>query len=260
VRSGGLQLVRLSPFLRVSCALSDLGMPPSEETLSAIRANLAGRRRDQSRIRLFQGVAAFLAALLVVVALLGISREHERVRAEARRLVVEARSSLTSPPATQVAVLQARAATSLEDTVETREVAAEVVDRLAAPSVVFRTSHLDKIAVFGAMPSQETLVIDTLASAYVLSTDKTGSSSTRRAPLLAPGCRQSSFSSNGRRVACTRSGEAIVQDTISGQIVRTFSSPSLVGELRYALDDVGKYLAISTTDQMILVEVDSGRD
>jgi WD40 repeat protein len=156
--------------------------------------------------------------------------------------------------------LQARAATSLEDTVETREVAAEVVDRLAVPSVVFRTGHLDEIAVFGAMPSQETLVIDTLASAYVLSTDKTGNWSTRRAPLLAPGCRQSSFSSNGRRVACTRSGEAIVQDTISGEIVRTFSSPSLVGELRYALDDVGKYLAISTNDQMILVEVDSGSD
>jgi len=109
----------LEPFLRVTERLEALAKSPSEEVLAAVRARLAGRRRDRARVRLFEGIAGVLSILLLAVCALGlVARSQERLaqrnldqalRMDSRRLSTEARRQLAAGRA-DLAVLLAREA------------------------------------------------------------------------------------------------------------------------------------------------------
>jgi WD40 repeat protein len=77
-------LSQLAPFLRISEALPALTTPPSEEVLSAIRKKLDGRRRDRTRMWVFEGIAAVLFVLLIITTVLGFLSETRRQAAETR--------------------------------------------------------------------------------------------------------------------------------------------------------------------------------
>jgi WD40 repeat protein len=71
-------LKQLSPFLRLSQPLANLGLLPSGEVLAAIRQKLDGRRRDRTRLWFFEAVSGVLALLLILAILLGVAAEWER--------------------------------------------------------------------------------------------------------------------------------------------------------------------------------------
>jgi WD40 repeat protein len=95
----------LGPFLRLTEDIEALSRPPTERVLSAIRRNLKGRRRDRTRLRFFQGVAALLACLLAVSVYFGFAARQEAALAlrqqhlaEAALFVSESRNVLASNP------------------------------------------------------------------------------------------------------------------------------------------------------------------
>jgi hypothetical protein len=64
IRGAEQILSQLRPYLRQAEELSALSKAPSGDVLACIRANLAGRRRDRSRLRFFQAIAGVLSCLL----------------------------------------------------------------------------------------------------------------------------------------------------------------------------------------------------
>jgi WD40 repeat protein len=85
-------LGNLAPFLRISESLPALSLPPSEDVLAGIRRNLDGRRRDRTRLRVFEGIAAVLIVLLIVAAALGVvARQQAEIANKQRLIAVEQR-------------------------------------------------------------------------------------------------------------------------------------------------------------------------
>ncbi|OSI68612.1 toll/interleukin-1 receptor domain-containing protein [Bradyrhizobium canariense] len=125
IRSAEAIVVQLGPFLRQAEDLSALSKPPSDDVLACIRANLAGRRRDRSRLRFFQAIAGVLACLLLGVALLGVFAWTQKQLAEGRARVAlsrllasDAQTYLLSQP--DLSALLSVEAYHVDQTVEAR--------------------------------------------------------------------------------------------------------------------------------------------
>ncbi len=85
-------LQHLAPFLRISEPLSALSLSPSEDVLAAIRRNLDGRRRDRTRLRIFEGIAGVLIVLLLIATSLGVvARQQAEIANKQRLLAIEQR-------------------------------------------------------------------------------------------------------------------------------------------------------------------------
>ncbi len=85
---------RLAPFLRVDEPASALDAAPSVAVLAAIRANLGSRRRDISRLRLFQKLAAALLLLLTLAILGGVAALNYGVTATRAAAAADLSASL----------------------------------------------------------------------------------------------------------------------------------------------------------------------
>lgn len=93
----------LGPFLRISAPISGLRTLPTDDVVTAIRANLGGRRRDRTRLRFFQVVATVLIVLstfAVATAIFatiqrGVALQQARV-ALSRQLAAQASSNFDS--------------------------------------------------------------------------------------------------------------------------------------------------------------------
>jgi hypothetical protein len=217
-------LREVEPFLRISEALEGLARPPSDPVLDAVQRNLDGRRRDRTRLRFFQGTAAVLAGLLAVVVALGLANERARKYAEARRLVVEARASLASPPATQLAIAQARGALKMSDSSEARDLARQVIDRLMIPLKIFPTPEIENVALFGAFRSDGKILVDNIDAGLLLAPAPDGSSWSQTGVEGKPGCGPRSYSADGERASCLMARRVEVWNISTGGAMSSISS------------------------------------
>lgn len=251
-------LSQLEPFVRITEDTSALTELPSEEVLSAIRRSLDGRRRDQTRLRLFQVVAIVLACLLIVTAALTIAKEQERKHAESRRLLVETRASLASPPATQTAILQARAARYLRDSAEARSVAGEVIGRLATPTLVVRTGKRDMGAHFAAFFSDSELLLETSDATALLSLNQQSGEHDEASFLTRRDCDSRIDSTNGRRSLCWSASRVQVVDVLTDRTLFERELPEFGDDSKLVMDRKGMYFAVANEFKAAVVEIESG--
>lgn len=251
----------VEPFLRIPEDLPDLAQPPSEAVLDAVRRNLSGRRRDRTRLRFFEGAAAVLAALLVMVTALGIANERSRKHAEARRLLVEARTNLASPPATQVAIAQARAALLMEDSIETRDLAREIVDRLMVPTKIVPAAEIGNIALFGAFRSDGRLLIGHVQSGMLLSPQPEGKPWTETALPRREGCEQWFYSSDGEWISCLIGRRLQVWNALTAKTVSDINlSPALFSERAIiALNPDGTHAVVGERGRISSIDIGTGQ-
>jgi len=74
-------LQRIQNFIRIPETLSALNDAPSEAVLASIRGNLSGRRRDRTRVRIFEIASGALAVLLLFASLAAAIAWIQRQRA-----------------------------------------------------------------------------------------------------------------------------------------------------------------------------------
>ena len=80
----------LQHFYRISEPLEALHKRPTIDVVKAILWQLKARRRDKSRLRFFQGIAACLTALLIALGTILSAEIQQRTHAEQRRGQLEA--------------------------------------------------------------------------------------------------------------------------------------------------------------------------
>jgi hypothetical protein len=91
-------LRQIEPFLRTSEELSALIEPPSDGVLRAIRDKLRGRRRDRTRLRVFEVAAVVLFTLLVAASVFAVLFWFQSKTARSRELAASALSQLQNDP------------------------------------------------------------------------------------------------------------------------------------------------------------------
>ena len=112
-------LSKVQPFLRLSEDMAALAVAPSQAVLDAVRRQLTGGRRDQTRLLFFKAIAAVFLMLFVASAVLGgfawwqrrVAQANlvEAIRNDGRRLATESSRQRASGHA-DLAVMLAREA------------------------------------------------------------------------------------------------------------------------------------------------------
>jgi hypothetical protein len=251
-----LPLVR--PFVRIHSDDKTSRDAHLALVIDAVKRSLRGRRRDRSRLRVFQVITGVLGALLVSAVVLGMARERQRLSAESRRLVTEARSALVSPSATQSAVLAARAALWMSDTSDSRSAASDVLRWVAAPIGVFDTGREDGGIRFAAQrPTGElvfhSFMLPTSATAIM---DRTGRIWTSRRTMP---CDDLEYSPDGRRLACHEGARAVVWDVPTGsKLLDANVATDEKSDVMMALNEDGSALAVADGSGLTLFDVDAG--
>lgn len=249
---------RLRPFLRIPEDLSSLSKPPSEEVLSAVRKKLDGRRRERTRLWFFEGAAAILMILLIISVLLGLSSERQRRHAEAGKLVGDARANLASHPATQTAILQARAALLLNNSVEARNVSSEIMSKLARPVAAITIGPRDGGALLATLIPDGTLIFETSRHKAVVSVDKRWNVSSKATLAPSNACGSHIHSANGQRIACTVDRHVRIRSTFSDTLLFDHEISSFSSQTKISLDYLGNYLAIADEHQVATIETRTG--
>ena len=248
----------IAPFLRLEEFTQALAMPPSEEVLDAVRRNLGVRRRDRNRLWLFQGIITVLGALLIAAVLLWLDSEQQRRLSEARRLVAEARASLASPPSTQLALLQARAALAMADGEELRNVASEIVTRVPTPISVLRTGTNEGVALFAAFRSDGGLAVGSIGGSAITSSVSAKLVPHADVPALAA-CKRVAYARDGRRIACHRGTVVEVWDVDEMRKVDAVPfDPEEINVPQIAIDRTGTTLVMADKSTLFSSTFGSG--
>ena len=124
----------LQHFYRISESLEALHQPPSSEVVKSILWQLKARRRDKSRLRFFQGIAACLTVLLIALAIILSAEIQQRAQAERRT------SQLAAAEARRLAPSQLNAA--LRQSVDAYRMSASDDTRAALLDGLGRAAHV----------------------------------------------------------------------------------------------------------------------